>query len=100
MSSSATAFALGEDLTVYAVHALKPRLLAALDDQPTLSLDLGEVCEIDGAGVQLLLATQREAARRGGSLRLSAVSPTAQEALTLIDQLDALTTAPAQEDAP
>jgi anti-anti-sigma factor len=98
--SNATALALGEDLTVYAVHALKPRLLAALDDQPALSLDLSEVCEIDGAGVQLLLATRREAHKRGGSLCLSAVSPTAHEALTLIDQLDALTTAPVQEKRP
>ncbi len=84
----------GEDLTVYAVHALKPILLAALDTHGSLRLNLSDVGEVDGAGIQLLLSARHEAQQRGGELTLSHVSPTAKAALALIDQLDTLEAQP------
>ncbi len=73
------------DLTVFAVAALKDRLLAALHDDANLTLDGSAVSEIDGAGIQLLLAARKEAQQRGGSLTLLSPSDQMLEALTLID---------------
>lgn len=73
------------ELTVYAVHDLKTRLQAALSEGQALHLDLSEVSEVDGAGIQLLLAAQREARHNGQHLRLMALSPRVAEALTLMD---------------
>ncbi len=92
--SDAPTIDIGEDLTVYAVHALKPQLLAALDAHGHLRLNLDEVSEVDGAGIQLLLAARAEAVSRGGSFTVSGVSPHAQAALTLIGQLDTLEVRP------
>jgi anti-sigma B factor antagonist len=88
--STAPSLNVGEDLTVYAVHALKPQLLAALDTHGSLHLDLSDVSEADGAGIQLLLAARNEAVHRGGAFSVSGVSAPVKEALTLIDQLDTL----------
>lgn len=63
------------ELTVYAVHALKERLLIALSVSDELQLDLSGVSEVDGAGVQLLIATKREVQQRGGRLKLTAPPP-------------------------
>lgn len=57
------------ELTVFTVHELKSRLLAALGEGQPLQIDLGGVSEVDGAGIQLLLA----------------IPPQVEEALTLTD---------------
>ena len=78
-------FIIEGELTVFTVHALKDRLMAALAESSTLHIKLGDVSEVDGAGVQLLLATKREAQQRGGALSLSAHPPQLLAALDLAD---------------
>lgn len=73
------------ELTVFAVHALKDRLMAALNECTQLTVDLSAVSEVDGAGVQLLLAAKREAQQRGGHLSLTGHPPQFIEALELTD---------------
>lgn len=73
------------ELTVFAVHALKERLMAALNEHAQLSIDLSAISEVDGAGIQLLLAAKREAHQRGGHLSLMGHPPQFIEALELTD---------------
>lgn len=73
------------ELTVFTVHSLKERLLAALGQGEALRIDLSGVSEVDGAGVQLLLATRREAQQRGVALALLAPAPALMAALELTD---------------
>lgn len=73
------------ELTVFAVHALKDRLMAALNESTQLTVDLSAVSEVDGAGIQLLLAAKREALQRGGALSLTGHPPQVIEALELTD---------------
>lgn len=88
------------ELTVYAVHALKERLLAALDESARLQLDLSGVAEVDGAGIQLLLATQREARQRDGALSLIGVPPQLRDALELANLHGEFTSTTAPELEP
>ena len=46
---------LSEDLTIYHALEQKTRLLEALAECEELELDLLQVCEIDSAGLQLLI---------------------------------------------
>ena len=76
-----TRLSIAEDMTIY--HALehKHRLVEALDAADGLELDLSQVREIDTAGVQLLILTKREAAKRSKSLAIVAHSPAVRETL-------------------
>ena len=60
------------ELTVFTVHELKVRLLAALGEGQPLQVDLSGVSEVDGAGIQLLLAAQREARQHGTAITVAA----------------------------
>jgi len=71
------------ELTVYAAHALKERLLIALSLSDDLTIDLSGISEVDGAGLQLLMATKREVHQRGGALKLNAPPPQLIEAMEL-----------------
>ena len=71
-------------LTVYEALPLKDQLLAVLEQGQGLRLDLSGVSEIDGAGVQLLLAARREAQVRGQAFALLQPSPVVREALALV----------------
>jgi len=73
------------ELTVFTVHALKDRMMAALAQSSALQVDLSEVSEVDGAGIQLLLAAKREAQQRGGTLSLIGQPPQFIAALELTD---------------
>lgn len=73
------------ELTVFTVHALKERLLAAMTPGADVLVDVSEVSEVDGAGVQLLLAARREARERQLGWRISAPPPVLSEAIKLID---------------
>jgi anti-sigma B factor antagonist len=75
------------ELTVFTAHALKERVMTLLDGTcDTPCIDLCQVSEVDGAGLQLLMAARREATRRGRTLRLIALSPQVLEALDLVNQ--------------
>lgn len=64
-------YAIQGELTVFTAHELKTALLSAMPSTGTLQLDLAEVSEFDGAGLQLLLAAGNEAKVRGGQLALA-----------------------------
>ncbi|TJZ79006.1 STAS domain-containing protein [Chitiniphilus eburneus] len=88
--NEAGAFRLHGELTVMHAAALKDELLAALAHADTLALDLGEVEDIDTAGVQLLLLLKREAARLGRSVSYGGHSGAVLAALELLDLTGAL----------
>lgn len=66
---------------IYRVAELKPQILAHVVDVSEPALDLGNVTEMDAAGLQLLLFARREARARGKTLHLSRTSPIVQEVL-------------------
>lgn len=76
------------ELTVFTAHDNKARLLEAMSPQGDLTVELTDVCEFDGAGLQLLLSTHRESARRGGALRLAHPSAPVRAALQLTGLTD------------
>jgi anti-anti-sigma factor len=80
-----TVLAIEGELSVYTAPALKARLLDALAEAGAgdLMLDLQAVSEVDGAGIQLLLAARREAALRGSKLALCNPTPVFAEAVAL-----------------
>jgi anti-anti-sigma factor len=65
------------ELTIYRAAELHREIVAALPRAKgeSLAIDLAEVTEIDGAGVQLLLAARKEAAAR--EISLAFVQPSA-----------------------
>jgi len=66
---------------IYRVAELKPQILAHVIDIDEPVLDLGNVTEIDAAGLQLLLFARREANTLGKTLCISSASPAVQEVL-------------------
>jgi anti-anti-sigma regulatory factor len=67
--------ALPAELTIYTLGELQPAWLQCLDatsasDEEALRVDAAAVCEVDAAGMQLLLALSRSAHRRGRRLVL------------------------------
>jgi anti-anti-sigma factor len=66
--------AIDEDMTIYVIEALKQGLSEELDIYTKFELNLGEVEEIDSAGIQLLLAFRAELMQKKKELKLSAVS--------------------------
>lgn len=73
------------DFTIFAAQALKERLLAALNEGKELEVDLSQVSEMDSAGLQLMVATKREAGNRDQALRFVGHSPTVVDTLDLTD---------------
>ena len=72
------------DLTIYEVTEAKAALSAALDQHPSLQLNLSGLEELDTAGVQLLAWLKQEARRRGRTLTLFAHSPAVVEVFDLL----------------
>lgn len=74
--------ALPGELTIFTVGEWHPRLLAWLDDgaDSPLAVDAAPLAEVDGAGVQLLIALRRSLHERGRSLALSGATPVLQAA--------------------
>ncbi|MFG1606844.1 lipid asymmetry maintenance protein MlaB [Actinoplanes sp. NPDC049265] len=63
------------ELTILTAAAQKDRLLAALAGSGGLRVDLAAVDEIDTAGLQILLAAQRAAAKDNLSFELTGPLP-------------------------
>ncbi len=78
-------YVLGADLTVCAAAELQASLLAQLQQSNELVVDGHAVSEVDGAGIQILLAAHKEALQCGGSLKLISPSQVLTDALRLID---------------
>lgn len=87
------------DLTVYTVHDLKNQWLAAAEEFAAVTLDLSNTVEVDGAGLQLLLAMARECRQRDIDLYIKQPPQALQEAMHLVNTCDDFQCAP-QEDVP
>jgi anti-sigma B factor antagonist len=71
------------ELSIYTAAELKPQLYNVLQQHAELELDLSAVSEMDSAGLQVLIATKREAAGSGRVLRLTQHSPAVLEVFDL-----------------
>ena len=76
---------LADEVNIYAAAALHERLQATLQESGPIELDLGEVTELDCAGVQQLLLLKRECEVAGRELRVIAMSDAASVVLTLLN---------------
>ncbi|MBI6855475.1 STAS domain-containing protein [Pseudomonas lijiangensis] len=86
------------DLTIYEVRQAHELLMPLISPQAQAwQLDLSGVDEIDSAGVQLLLALQRELSLSGASATVSAASPSVMEMTGLL-ALDVLQPVAQAED--
>jgi len=83
VSTTSAALHLAGDLDIYGVADLRRQLLSVLDDGQAIELDLGAVTTLDSAGVQQLLALQRECIVLGRPLRVSALSEPVREVIEL-----------------
>jgi anti-anti-sigma factor len=63
-----------EDLTIYAIEALKHDMSKAIESYKCFELNLASVEEIDSAGIQLLLGLKREITRQDKELKLTVMS--------------------------
>lgn len=72
------------DLTIYQAAEARAALLALVGGARAVELDLADVGDIDGAGLQLLLATARTLSAGGGRLSLACASAAVAEAIGLL----------------
>lgn len=71
------------EMTIYSATELAAVWMPWLTDAQSWELDLSDVAEMDGAGLQLLLLAQRELTAAGATLRLTALSPAVEQVLEL-----------------
>ena len=83
MSTPAT-LRMEPELTIYSAAQVRQVLLDAFGESASIVLDLTDVCEIDSAGVQLLLAARRHADTHGCVLQLLGHSATVLDAFALL----------------
>ena len=69
--------------TIHNAVELKDRLIAELHQRQELELDLSQVCEIDTAGLQVLLLLRRESERLAKKFSTVRPSPSVQNLLGL-----------------
>ncbi len=90
------------DMTIYRAAELKPQILQAIHQHPSVHVDLSDVTDIDSAGLQLIYLAQREAERLGTQLRVVAYSQVVvglMSSLNLLELLDRIAV-PAAEALP
>lgn len=88
------------EMTIYTAADLKSQLLQSLTACAALDLHLGQISEVDTAGLQQLLLVRREAARLGKPLRLLAPSAAAREVLAFLRLDSAFSIADVEENTP
>jgi len=67
--------AISGELNIYTVGEWRYRLITESEGIDDIELDLGEVSEIDSAGLQLLVALSRQLAAEGRQLRIGQCHP-------------------------
>lgn len=77
--------AVAGDFTIGNAEAIRGQFLDAIESAADIEVDLGQVAEIDSAGVQIMIAAKREAAKRGRSLRFAGHSAAVLDTLDLLD---------------
>ncbi|BFM05766.1 STAS domain-containing protein [Halioxenophilus aromaticivorans] len=78
------------ELTIYTAQSVLDQVLAE-EDSRALQLDLSATQEIDGAGVQLLLAIQAHAKQRQWSVSLTNACASVSAVLALFQMADLMT---------
>ncbi|KPX91700.1 hypothetical protein ALO64_00210 [Pseudomonas meliae] len=81
--ADATRVQIDGELTIYTVTELAARLLPQITGAARVEVDLSQVTEMDGAGLQLLAVIQREAGKTGTSLRMTGQSKAVTETFEL-----------------
>jgi anti-anti-sigma factor len=81
---------LGAGLEIKDVENVHKQLTSMLERGPSITLDISHVAAMDTAGVQLLLAFQSEAAKRGVAIDYSGRSNAFTHALTAVGLGDAV----------
>jgi anti-anti-sigma factor len=71
------------EMNIYTAAEFKAQLLPHLTEPGELEIDLSQVSEMDGAGMQQLLLAKREATRVGMTLRLGGHSRAVLEVFDL-----------------
>ncbi|RMO92443.1 Sulfate transporter/antisigma-factor antagonist STAS [Pseudomonas syringae pv. philadelphi] len=71
------------ELTIYTVTELAARILPQIGSAARMEVDLSQVTEMDGAGLQLLAVIQREAGKAGTALHMTGQSKAVTEAFEL-----------------
>ncbi len=71
-------------LSVYEVAELREKILAYLEKNKELILDLDEVTECDTAGIQLLYSARKTAEEEGKTFTVTSASDPVFEAITRI----------------
>jgi anti-anti-sigma regulatory factor len=79
-----TRLQLNSSLEIKDVESTHRQLLAMLERGPTVTVDIGHVAAMDTAGVQLIIAFQGEAAKRGVAVEYSGQSAAFTHALTAL----------------
>lgn len=74
---------LPQTLNITTAALIQAEILAALDAGEALELDASEVCEMDTAGLQLLMACHLYAKQNSSKLRIAAMSPAVGAAFML-----------------
>ncbi|MCB6183960.1 STAS domain-containing protein [Leeia sp. TBRC 13508] len=82
---STTMVTLPAELTIFTAADCHQILLTACKEGLALTVDLGEVGEIDGAGLQLLIATRHQAMKDGLQLTFTNHSAAVLSLLDLCD---------------
>lgn len=78
------------ELTIFTAAELRQQLLDALDIEPGIEIDLSKVCDMDSAGIQLIVATKNEATLRNKYLHFTGHSPAVSQVLALCNLTDLL----------
>jgi ABC-type transporter Mla MlaB component len=79
-----------DNLEIKDVEGAKQRLMETFATGTSVKIDVGRVNAIDTAGVQLLLAFQGEAAKRGVAVEFSGESAPLRQALSVLGLRDKL----------
>lgn len=77
--------ALEGEMTIYRAAEIKQQLLPAFDNAGKIEIDLSNVTEIDGSGLQLMLGAKLESILRDIPLSFTGHSAVVQEVLDLSD---------------
>jgi anti-anti-sigma regulatory factor len=85
-----TRLQLNSSLEIKDVEIVQQQLSAMLERGPAVSVDISHVAAMDTAGVQLILAFQSEAAKRGVTIEYSGQSVAFTHALTAVGLGDAV----------
>lgn len=79
--------AIQDEMTIFVAQEMHEALMPVLMEASDIEIDLSQVTEMDGAGLQLMLSTKLTANKRGASLSFVRHSAVVQEVLDLTDTI-------------